>query len=94
MRKITVEMSNKSIDLTRWSGVTFMKNSHKMDVFLINGATIPMSSRPMGPIPKQSSLPKPIKTSLPPQKQKLKPINKKNLSKKLNDKVNQQNESK
>ena len=41
-------MSNKQgkIDLTKWSGVTFLNNFQKMDVFLVNGASMAMNSRP------------------------------------------------
>ena len=72
-------MSNKptNIDLTKWRGVTFTNNSLKMDVFLINGASVPMASRPLGPIGKPA-----IFQNKPTQKpQKLKPIqSKRNFS--------------
>ncbi len=47
-------MSNKArIDYTKWTGVTFFGKSAKMDVFLVNGAPINMSTRPLGPQGKQ-----------------------------------------
>ena len=73
-------MSNKptNIDLTKWRGVTFTNNSLKMDVFLINGASVPMASRPLGPIGKPAIFQNKPSTQKP---QKLKPIqSKRNFS--------------
>ena len=75
-----LKMSNKptNIDLTKWRGVTFTNNSLKMDVFLINGASVPMASRPLGPIGKPAIFQNKPSTQKP---QKLKPIqSKRNFS--------------
>ena len=75
-----LKMSNKptNIDLTKWRGVTFTNNSLKMDVFLINGASVPMASRPLGPIGKPAIFQNKTSSQKP---QKLKPIqSKRNFS--------------
>ena len=82
-------MSNK-IDLTGLNGVTFQKNLKKMDVFLINGAPISMSSRP------PTNLGKPAIFHKPKPPVKLKPIKKptkpKKTTKKKMQNVNKQPE--
>lgn len=72
-----IKMSNHKIDLTKWSGVTFLNNSLKMDVFLVNGAPMAMSSRPLGPVAKQSMLQRPV--NKPPPKLKPMPKRKKGV---------------
>ena len=81
-----LKMSNKptNIDLTKWRGVTFTNNSLKMDVFLINGASMSMASRPLGPIGKPAIFQNHPKAGKQ-QPQKLKPIqSKRNFSKSRN----------
>ena len=80
-----LQMSNKpaprNIDLTKWRGVTFTNNSLKMDVFLINGASMSMASRPLGPIGKPAIFQNQPKAGKQ-QPQKLKPIKSKRNSSK------------
>ena len=90
-----LKMSNKpaprNIDLTKWRGVTFSNNSLKMDVFLINGASMSMASRPLGPIGKPAIFqnhPNSKASENKQQPQKLKPIqSKRNFSKNRNASV-------